>query len=63
MYLSDTKGGERVELKINDELDRIAIKLVNSLADEKVCIIQIDTIFDRVRQFIETGTPIKKIEN
>lgn len=52
-----------METKTYEQLDEIAIKIINLLADNKVCIRDIDCLFDKVHRIICLETEVKRIDN
>lgn len=51
-----------MERKTQNQLDDIAIKVINLLADNDVCIVDVDCLFERVNSIIRLETKIKKID-
>lgn len=49
-------------MKNNAELEKIAIKIVNLLSDEDVCICDLEPLFDKLRWIVNQETKIKKID-
>lgn len=46
-----------------EELDKIAIEIVNLLAEKKVSICDVDYIFNTSKKIAESETKVKKIES
>lgn len=51
-----------MERKTQNQLDDIAIKVINLLADKDVCIEDIDCLFERVNSIIRSETKVKRID-
>ena len=45
-----------------EELDKIAIEIVNLLAERKVAIADIDYVFNTAKNIVNLETKVKKIE-